>query len=141
MSQISHLPIYNSSLFLLKDLHERVTKFSKLHKYTLGQKITCCATEIIILISDANNEKKSYSRISVIDKIIRKTDELLVYIRIAEELKLFNNEKSYPYLIEKICEISRQGAGWKNIYLPQSQRQEMSVSEGKEMPPSAPRSI
>ncbi len=137
MSQVSHLPIYNSALFLLKDLHERVTKFSKLHKYTLGQKITDYSTEIIIFISDANNEKKSYSRISIIEKIIRKTDELLVYIRVAEELKLFNNTKAYPYLIEKICEISRQSAGWKNIYLPQNQRQEMSVSEGKEMPPSA----
>jgi hypothetical protein len=138
MAKSDNLPIYNSAFSLLKNLHERVPKFSKLYKYGLGEKVLVCGMDIVLLIVEANNQKSNYTRISSIEKIIKKTDELMLYIRLAEELKQFNSAKAYPFLVDKICEISRQSAGWKNTYLPQNYRQAMPVSVGKEMPPLTP---
>lgn len=120
MSQTSHLKIYNSAMFLLKDFYERVPKFSKQYKYILGEKMISCVVEIIMTIVEANNERVDRKRVLVIEKILSKIDELLVYVRIAEELKQFNSPKTYIYLIEKINEISKQGTGWRKIYLPQN---------------------
>ncbi|MEI6191444.1 MAG: four helix bundle protein [bacterium] len=155
MSQSSHLPIYNSAFFLLKEYYKRVPKFPKQYKYFLGERMIECLVEIIKLVQEANNQKNNYKRVLVIDKIGEKIDELLLYTRIAGELFLFDkpekkekdkekenasveNETSnlvYFFLSEKIVDLSRQNAGWKKYYTPQNPV--FDRSEGKEMPPSA----
>lgn len=120
MSQTSHLKIYNSGIFLLKDIYERLPKFSKQYKYLLGERIVDCLVEIIINITEVNNQKFTRKRVEGIDKILLKIDELFVYIRIAEELKQFNSVNAYPHLIEKINEIGKQATGWRKIYNPQN---------------------
>ncbi len=158
MSQCSHLPLYNSAFFLLKEFYKRVPKFPKQYKYFLGGKMTESLVEIIKLIQEANNQKSNYKRVLCIDKIGEKIDELLLYTRIAGELFLFDksekkekkdkdkekekvgveseeSNKAYLFLSEKIVELSRQNAGWKKYYTPQNPA--FSRSEGKEMPPSA----
>ncbi len=120
MSQSSHLKIYNSAMFLLRDFYERVPKFSKQYKYILGEKMISCVVEIIMLITKANNERMDKRRVLIIEEIINKTDELFVYVRIAEELKQFNSSSAYSYLIEKITDISKQSTGWRKIYIPQN---------------------
>ena len=120
MDQKSYLPIYNVAFVLLKDLHQRVPKFSKLYKYTLGEKMLSCATDILSSIANANTQKDMNDRVRVIESLIQKTDDMLLYIRLAEELKLFNNKNAYPFLVEKVTDISRQATGWKNIYIPQN---------------------
>jgi hypothetical protein len=47
MSHSSELKIYNSAVFLLKDLYERIPKFSKQYKYLLGERLIDCTIEII----------------------------------------------------------------------------------------------
>ena len=150
MSQSSHLPLYNSAFFLLKEYYKRVPKFPKQYKYFLGERITECLVDIIKLIQEANNQKSNYKRVLCIDKINEKIDELLLYNRVAGELFLFNksekkekddkvkneeSERVYLFLSEKIVELSRQNAGWKKYYTPQNPT--FIRSEGKEMPPSA----
>jgi len=119
--------------------------------------------DIIKLIQEANNQKSDYKRVLCIDKISEKIDELFLYTRIAGELFLFNkpekkekkdkdkdknkekekttaeteeSNRVYFFLSEKIAELSRQSAGWKKYYTPQSPA--FARSEGKEMPLSAP---
>lgn len=120
MDQKSHLPIYNAAFALLKDLHQRVPKFPKAYKYSLGEKMLGCATDMLSIIAKANNKKDMSERVYLIGNLIEKTDEILVHVRIAEDLKLFNSQNAYPFLVEKVTDISRQGAGWKNIYIPQN---------------------
>lgn len=120
MSQTSHLKIYNSAMFLLKDFYERVPKFGKQYKYLLGEKMINCVVEIILKITEANSENIKSRRVLIIENILYKIDELFVYIRIAEELKQFKSSSVYPYLIEKLTDLERQGTGWKKIYLPQN---------------------
>ena len=156
MSQSSHLPLYNSAFFLLKEFYKRVPRFPKQYKYFLGGKMTESLVEIIKLIQEANNQKNNYKRVLCIDKIGEKIDELLLYTRIAGELFLFDksekkekkdkekekvgveseeSNKVYLFLSDKIVELSRQNAGWKKYYIPRNPA--FSGSEGKEMPPSA----
>lgn len=116
MSQSSHLKIYNSAMFLLKDFYERVPKFSKQYKYLLGEKMIGCVVEIIMFITKANNERMDKKRVVLIEEIQHKVDELFVYVRIAEELKQFNSASAYAFLTEKLNEIGRQSTGWKNMY-------------------------
>lgn len=120
MSHASELKIYNSALFLLKELYERVPKFNKQYKYLLGDKLIQCNVEIIKEISKANNQKSKIVRIKHIEMILEYIDEMFIYIRISEELHQFNSKNAYPYLIEKLSEISRQATGWKRLYSPQN---------------------
>ena len=120
MSHSSELKIYNSAIFLLKDLYERIPKFSKQYKYLLGERLIDCTIEIIKQISLANNERSKLKRVEHLDIVLQKIDEMFVYVRIAEELKQFKSSSAYLYLIEKLSEISRQGTGWRKIYLPQN---------------------
>ena len=107
-------------MFVLKNLYERIPKFSKQYKYLLGERLIDCNIEIIKLISEANNERIKSKRLEHIEKILKKIDEMFVYIRIAEDLKQFKASSAYPYLIEKLTELSRQGTGWRKLYLPQN---------------------
>lgn len=120
MSQTSHLKIYNSAIFLLKDFYVRLPKFDKQYKYLLGEKITDCVIDLIIKITEANNEKFTRKRIEAINKIELKVDELFVYVRLAEELNQWKTTNVYPYLIEKINEIGKQTTGWRKIYEPRN---------------------
>ncbi len=120
MSHSSELKIYNSALFLLKDLYERVPKFNKQYKYLLGDKLIRCNVEILKEISKANNEKIKIQRVKHLDMILEYVDEIFIYVRIAEELKQFKSSTVYPYLIEKLSEVSRQATGWRKLYLPQN---------------------
>ena len=112
MAKNSELKIYNSALFLLKDLYERIPKFSKQYKYLLGERLLDCNVELIKEISAANRTRQKSVRIEHINKLIIITDEMFLYIRIAEELKQFKSTSAYPYLIEKLADVSRQGTGW-----------------------------
>lgn len=49
--------------FLLKDLYERVPKFSKQYKYLLGEKMLECCIESIVLINQISDEKDNEKRI------------------------------------------------------------------------------
>ena len=117
MTSASHLPIYNAAFLLAKDMHERVQRFDKGHKYQLGEKILCASVDIIMLITCANKKNNGSARVEELQKLEVKIDEILVYVRIAEELKQFNSAKAYPHLIETVTSISRQCAGWKNSYV------------------------
>jgi len=76
MSQSSHLPIYNSAFFLLKEYYKRVPKFPKQYKYFLGERMIESLVDIIKLVQEANNQKNNYKRVLVIDKIGKKVNAL-----------------------------------------------------------------
>ena len=107
-------------MFLLKDFYERVPRFSKQYKYLLGEKIIDCIIRMIMNIVSANGERVDHKRIIFIESILSNIEELFIYIRIAEELKQFKSATAYPFLIEKLMDISRQSSGWKKIYIPRN---------------------
>ncbi|MCX6717850.1 MAG: hypothetical protein NTU76_04240 [Candidatus Taylorbacteria bacterium] len=97
MSQYSHLPIYNSTINCLKDLYQRIPKFSKQYKYLLGGKLIEYNTKIISLIFEISNSRNKEERMAFVDEIAKNIDLLLIHIRICNGgngvryLLFFNN--------------------------------------------------
>jgi hypothetical protein len=98
----------------------RIPKFSKEYKYLLGERLIDCNVEIIKNISEANSQAVMTKRVECIERILKEIDEMFVYIRIAEELKQFKASSAYPYLVDKLSDISTQATGWRNFYLPRN---------------------
>ena len=115
MSNYSQLPIYNSVFFLLKDLYERVPKFSKQYKYILGEKMLDCCIETIILITQISEDKENEKRLVYVSNIAEKMNKLLIYTRIANELNQLGKESAYFFLAEKILDILSQTENWKKF--------------------------
>lgn len=118
MSQYSNLPIYNSAISCLKDLYQRIPKFSKQYKYLLGGKLIEYNTKIISLVFEISNSRSKDERRAFVDKILKNIDLLLIHVRICNELKQFGKEDSYLYISENLINISNQAERWKK-YLAQ----------------------
>ena len=113
MAQYSHLPIYNSAFGLLRELYERVPKFGKQYKYFLGEKIIGANIEIIRLILETNNTRESAKRKILLENLVWSAESIIIFLRIANELKQLGGEKSYLYLLEKTVGLSKQAEGWR----------------------------
>jgi len=115
MSISSELPIYNSVFFLLKDLYERVPKFSKQYKYMLGEKMLECSIDSLVLINEISEERDNTKRIIYLSEISENINKLLIYTRLAHELNQLGKENIYFYLSEKIVNILNQTENWKKF--------------------------
>ena len=115
MSNYSKLPIYNSVFFLLKDLYERVPKFSKQYKYLVGEKMLDCCINTMLLITQISEERNSEKRIIYLLQISGNINTLLTYTRLANELNQLGKESAYFFLSEKILDISNQTENWKKF--------------------------
>jgi len=115
MSAYSNLPIYNNIFFLLKDLYERVPKFSKSYKYLLGDKMLNCCLESLIFLNKISESRNKDERIEILSNIEYKMNELLVYIRIANELNQLVKKDNYFFLSKKVVDILNQIENWKKF--------------------------
>ncbi len=113
MAQYSHLPIYNSAFGLLRDLYIRVPKFDKQYKYFLGERLLSANTDVIRLILEINNEWGKEKRKELMGELLWGTESIIIYLRIANELKQLGGEKSYLYMLEKAVGLSKQAEGWR----------------------------
>lgn len=91
---------------------------SKIHKYTLGQKIDTLFVEIIEAISIATflskEEKQPWIRLA-----IRKVDTLKILIMILWEIKSLDDKK-YIALSLQIDEIGKMLGGWSGQLIKQN---------------------
>ena len=115
MSIYSNLPIYNSIFSLLKELYERVPKFSKEYKYLLGEKMLKCCIDSIVLLNKINVVKERDQRILFLLEIESYMNSLLVYMRIANELNQFVKKDNYFFLSQKVVAILNQVENWKKF--------------------------
>lgn len=113
MARYSHLPIYNTAFSLLREFYERVPKFGKQYKYFLGGEIIKENIEVIKLILEINDEKEAKERKILLKNLVWHSESIIIYLRIANELKQLGGEKSYLYLLEKCVAISKQAEGWR----------------------------
>ena len=119
MAQYSQLSIYNKAFEVLRELHQRVPKFSKQYKYFLGGRLIETNVEIIRLIIKANSERTRERRTALIDNLCAASESLIIHLRIANELRQLGKQSAYLYLCEKVVDLSKQAEGWKK-YAPQN---------------------
>jgi len=113
MAQYSHLPIYNTAFGLLREMYERVPKFGKQYKYILGGEIIKSNIEAIRLILEINNTYETGVRKELLRNLVWCSESIIIFLRIANELKQLGGEKSYFYLLEKAVALSKQAEGWR----------------------------
>ena len=113
MAQYAHLPIYNVAFDLLKELYQRVPKFGRQYKYSLGERLLSANIETIHLILETNNTRDKAKRSDLLGRLIWQVESIIIHIRIANELKQWGGEKSYLFLLEKVVGLSKQAEGWK----------------------------
>lgn len=111
MSRYNHLPIYNTAFNLLKELHIRIPKLNKQYKYTIGSSLVSLNMDCIKMIIMANN-KNLNERKEILGELILKIEEIIILLRITEELKLFTTN-NYLILMENAVNFVRQAEGWK----------------------------
>jgi len=99
MSQYEHLPIYKKMFDIVVYIEQIVRSFSRYHKYTLGTEMRNLSRQTLVLITKANFLKDK--RESLL-KVRGNLEELKIMARIAKELKVFANFKSFEYLVKEI---------------------------------------
>jgi hypothetical protein len=116
MSRYSHLPIYVEAQRILLEFYNRIPKFDKQYKYFLGGRIIEKQTDVVALIIKANNTKDPKSRIKLIESASRLSTDILIYLRISNELKQFKTEKRCMLVSSLSVEIIKQLDGWKKAF-------------------------
>ena len=115
MSSHSELPIYNDIVFILKDLYQRVPKFSKQYKYMLGEKMLECPVNALVMIQQASDCRDKARRIEYVVAIQDEMNTLLVYTRVANELQQWGNKKAYFFVAENVVGALNQAKNWKKF--------------------------
>ena len=69
--------------------------------------------EAIRLILEINNTRETNKRIELLGNLVWCSESIIIFLRIANELKQLGGEKSYLYLLEKSVSLSKQAEGWR----------------------------
>ncbi len=109
MARYEHLPIYKQALDVAVHFEKIVAGFSRYHKYTLGTELRNASRGIVSLIIQANS---SHDKAPRLQELRVRLDELLVLIRLAREVKVFNSFKAYQFVVEQVASVCRQNEGW-----------------------------
>jgi len=122
-------------------LYIRVPKFSKQYKYMLGEKILECCVESLSCIQEISMERDRQARKDLLEIILKNMNNLLLYLRIANELNQLGKKEAYYHLSSKIVEVVNQAENWKKSLQKNSIPESCTrgVQEcGKRIPPSTP---
>ncbi len=117
MFEHENLKIFTKFYDLTIWLHQRVIKFPKNSRFTLGQRVENTAFGILELIVVANTTFDKDLRLEIQKKIGTELEVLRILMRVAKDLK-FINIGSYKFGCEKILEAGKILGGWiKNTKL------------------------
>lgn len=110
----NELPIYSDTFNLLSLIVDYVGTFPKLHKHTIGQRMTNVALDLFEYIQLANRSfKEKDKRVKYLEAFIIKFELLKVLIRLCGEKRIISIKQlsRLSVLIEK---IGKQANAWKN---------------------------
>jgi len=92
-------------------LHQKVVKFPKNSRFTLGQRVENIAFEILELVVVANSTFDKKQRLELQKKVGVRLEVLRILMRIAKDLE-FINVRSYKFGCEKLLEVGKILGGW-----------------------------
>lgn len=109
MARYEHLPIFQAIYDLILEIHNRVDNFSRIHRYSIGEKIKNIGFDLLDLIIKANSVKDKAVYLQEAEDVLEK---LKIYIRLCFDLKILGG-KGFEFLSRKMDEIGRQLNKWK----------------------------
>jgi hypothetical protein len=119
--QHNTLPVIEHAISSYKLWHSYLPHIKKDERYSLGIKIDTLFTNIIDSIFGASNSNDDY-RLLYIEKSIRQSDTISMFLRIIWELNALDNKK-YIALSEEFSNVGRMLGGWKAKILKEREKQ------------------
>lgn len=110
-SQYNSLPVIEYAISTYKLWHSYLPHIKKDERYSLGIKIDTLFTNIIDSIFGASNSNDDH-RLLYVEKSIRLSDTISMFLRIIWELNALDNKK-YIALSEEFSNVGRMLGGWK----------------------------
>ncbi|MBM2818149.1 MAG: hypothetical protein HW401_739 [Parcubacteria group bacterium] len=104
-----HTKIFQSAYVLTIEIYRSSSKFSKEHKYTLGEKLKVLCGDLLDLIVVAN---AATNKLEFLKKLDLQLEKIKIYLRIAFDLKAISIGV-FEVLSRKLDEIGRQLGGWR----------------------------
>ncbi|MDO8523752.1 MAG: four helix bundle protein [bacterium] len=95
---------------LYRAVHERVSRFPKASRYSLGAHIEKSVLEILELLYLAQS-KRGPSRLLILNKADITLKMLMAHLRLAHETRCVN-DAGFSELAERTIEIGRMIGGW-----------------------------
>ena len=123
MTRSDKLPIYIATYQLIRDIHQYTTKFSREHKYTLGNTLNESALELCALISRANH---SEDKSEYINTFMFQLEKTRVCLRLCADLNLISC-RAQAYLAQTMESITSQASAW---YKAERRKQQLKTSAG-----------
>ncbi|MEI7513662.1 MAG: four helix bundle protein [bacterium] len=111
IAKYNSLPVIEHTISSYKLWHSYLPHISKNERYSIGIKLDTLFTNIIDSIFGASNSSDDY-RIHYIEKSIRLSDTISLFLRIIWELKAIDSKK-YLTLCEEFSNVGRMLGGWK----------------------------
>ncbi len=90
-------------------LEEAVRKFSRYHKYGIGEDLRALSREIIRLVILANSSKE---KTQVLQELVIACEQCKVMLVLAKEVKAFQSFKSFQQAAAMATSLCRQSEGW-----------------------------
>jgi hypothetical protein len=115
MARYQHLPVFQDSYDLVIEIHKRVEKFPRVHRYSIGEKLKDISFNILDFIIRANSIEQKTDTLKEAELSV---ERLKVYVRLCYDLKIFSL-KGFEYVARKIDTINRQVLKWKGWSLKQ----------------------
>ena len=111
MAKYAHLPIYKKALELTVYIEDTVKNFSRYHKYTIGTRLRDACWDVVTGIVKANNTPSGQRR-ELLVALRDKSEEIVIALTVAKELKAFSDYKSFQHASKLALDLSRQSEGW-----------------------------
>lgn len=107
------LPIYHKTFELVKEILFITGQYPKLYKYSLGEQLCKYASQLFILIQQANRSMDLKNKGNILKNYLIMFETIESLLQLSYELHCINSKK-YSQLIRLCDNIGKQATGWKN---------------------------
>lgn len=108
MAQYNHLPVFQKTYLLTVEMYGVTSKFPRLYRFTLGEKLKALLSDLLCLIVAANGQE---DKMPSLEEAAITLEQLRIHIRLGSDLKILGLG-TYESMSRTLEEISKQLAGW-----------------------------
>ncbi|HPD08044.1 MAG TPA: four helix bundle protein [Patescibacteria group bacterium] len=108
---IDNLLVFQKTYDWLLWIKSATERFSRVHKYSLGQQLQIESINLLKKIIIANQQKNKFA---AINECLTQKEIVKVLVRLSKDYSLFDN-RQYEFAAQRLLEIDRMLLGWQRI--------------------------